>query len=490
MLDILFAFDNPERALLWRTRAANSLSLLVGGALALASAFLLVKQSWILAIPIAMLIPVGILFLRYPFAAVALYLLLFPLVVETPFAAVRPIQWILHRAMFPGAFVLIALGIRFGLIRKKPLRLGAAELFMFLYLLLSIVNILLMSEPPLRGLIRYYDRIIIPFSVYLFIRLFQPEEKDIKRLVGVALIAIVIQLIIGLLSWTNPGLLPEAWLGRLGERTTGSLGIPGIYTTTLIFLGLLVLQYALQTRSFLWRIAGLATLTLVSLGVLFTFSRGSWLGAIVVLAGLTLLYPRTLLRLLLVLSFLLALLGGTVFNDELAFAYQRLTKEETAQGRIVGGAATLRLIQQRPFFGWGYGNHERYDEQFRTRVFGIPIRNEQTSHHTYLLIAAEMGLVGLFLYMLPAAWWLYRSIRVWSRLPRDGFSGRTWLSMLWLVLIAHFIIGNFTEMIFSFYFSTTMWWFILGLIAVIVTRAKRQAHEPALATVGLSRLLG
>ena len=42
--------------------------------------------------------------------------------------------------------------------------------------------------------------------------------------------------------------------------------------------------------------------------------------------------------------------------------------------------------------------------------------------------------------------------------------------MLWLVLASHFVIGNFTDMIYSYYFSTTMWWMVLGLIATLASR--------------------
>jgi O-antigen ligase len=208
----------------------------------------------------------------------------------------------------------------------------------------------------------------------------------------------------------------------------------------------------------------------VMFAVFFSFSRGSWLGALAVVAGLGFLYPRIISRVVLISTLILILLGSTIFVDEVLFAAERLTTERTAGARIVGNAATIRLIQERPLFGWGYGNHELYDEQFRERIWDIPVRRDITSHHTYLLVASEMGLVGLSLYLLPAGWWLVQSARVWAHLPRSGFRGRSWLLMLWLGLLNFFIIANFTDIIYSYYFPTALWWLSLGLIANLVSQ--------------------
>lgn len=453
----------------------DGLAFGLGLGMAALAAIVVAREQWLFVVPLVLAVPAAILFLRHPIAAVATWLLIFPLVVQTP-AGTRQLQWILHRAMIPGALALLLLARSVRLRAGRPLRPSLAEASMLLYLLLSIVNILFMSEQPERMLVHYYDRIIVPFFMYGLIRALGPEPADLRRLVAVALVAMVIQLIIGLLSWTIPGLLPSAWLGRVGARTTGSLGIPGVYTNTLFFLVLLLLQYGLQSGSRRIITGMVALFAMVILATFFSFSRGSWLGGLAVITGLGFLYPRVIGRVTIVLTLLLAVLGSTIFADEVMFAAERLTTERTANARLVGNVASIRLIEQKPLFGWGYGNHELYDEQFRSRVFDIPVRNEQTSHHTYLLIAAEMGLVGLFLYLLPAGWWLYRSIRVWKVLPREGFWGRSWLVMLWLVLLNHFIIANFTDIIYSYYFSTTLWWLTLALIANLATRA-REAEQ-------------
>jgi O-antigen ligase len=133
------------------------------------------------------------------------------------------------------------------------------------------------------------------------------------------------------------------------------------------------------------------------------------------------------------------------------------------------------MIAEKPLFGWGYNQHEKYDEQFRDRVLNVARNREHSSHNTYLLITAEMGLVGLVLYLLPALIWLVRSVSASRHLPWTGYPSRAILVMLWLLLADHFIVGNFTDMIQSTLFNTAMWWLTLGLIANINDAARSQA---------------
>ena len=147
------------------------------------------------------------------------------------------------------------------------------------------------------------------------------------------------------------------------------------------------------------------------------------------------------------------------------FAEERLLTETTAEGRVIGGAASFRMIEEKPIFGWGYGNHELYDEKFRDRVLGLVDGSEQSSHNTYLLIAAEMGIPGLILYFLPTGLLFYMTVKRWRYLPDKAIWSRPLVAMLWLLIVDHALVGLFTDMIQSNFFNTTIWWMALGLIA-------------------------
>jgi O-antigen ligase len=126
------------------------------------------------------------------------------------------------------------------------------------------------------------------------------------------------------------------------------------------------------------------------------------------------------------------------------------------------------MIKIKPFFGWGYDNFDRYSQQFHTRVGESVIgRYYVSSHNTYLTILVELGLVGFFFYLFPFGWWLLLTIRVWPRLPREGFWSRSLLAVLWLAVGAHIIPSNFLDMAYS-PFGLTLWWLELALIADMI----------------------
>ncbi len=443
--------------------------LLVALLLGFAAALAVTSSRPIAVIPLLGLIPAAILFSRHPFAAVLLWIALFPFFVREPSVAGRVVYWLLHRTMIPGALVVVILSSWLGERWRGQVRFGRAELAMLLFLLLTATSILLLGQNPLRSYIRFYDRIFVPFCMYWLIRLIGPGERELRQLTWAGLITLLTQAAIGITSWFVPGLLPAQWLGEEGERTVGTFGNPAVYTSTLIFLGLLLLHYAMQQRSGRLRLALASTFGLVAFCVFLSFSRGSWLGGLVVLAGLLFVYPRAVggvMTALLVAALALASLG--VLSNQLDFASQRLSNQQTGEDRIIGDIASIRMIRARPLLGWGYDNYDLYNSQFKTSVGSIANHSTTTSHNTYLTLMAEQGVGALLLYVAPALWWLRLSLKVRLRLPRQGLYSRGLLALLWLLMLNHFIVSNFMDMIRFNMFGTTVWWMALALIANLV----------------------
>lgn len=467
---------------IWKVRILHGLlPLLIGLGLGAFMAFLINREAWHFLIAAILFVPAAMLLNRYPFAAILIWILVFPFFVETPTSAGRYIFWILHRALIPATLGFVILTNRFWNRKKHELiRPGPAEMAMVIFLLLVVLNILLFSTDTTRNLYHLYDHVFIPFCMYWLVRLTAPKEEDWKRLCWVAFFGLVIQTTIGLLAWFSPEVLPAQWLGRQGSRTTGTLGNPAVYSTTLVFLSLLLFQQAMQSGSGKLRALLYFLITLGFFGVFLTFSRGSWLAGGVVLLGLLILYPKASLRLMVIMAVLALILGTNLLADEVSWASKRLNAGETAEGRIILFNTGLRMIEAKPLFGWGYGNYDRYDNQFKTAVGEIVVRSDSTSHNTYLTIMAEFGLIAFLFYVLPFVYWLMQSIKVWGRLPQYGIWSRRTLSLLWLVIIAHIVVSNFMDMIRFHEFGTTIWWLTLGLIANLVHPFINNAERRAL----------
>ena len=464
-------FGNKGGGYFWQARfLPRWLPLLLGVVMGISSAVLIVNDSTHLAIVLCLIIPVGILFIRYPFVSVLIWLLLMPFFAKEGSAAGRVVFWMIHRSLIPGTIILVFLLHWIGVKRKKRLvDLNIPDLALFALMGLILVSIELFSRDP-RAYYKFYDRWLVPICMYWLIKVTVPGRKDLKRLLWVAFFTVIFQCVISLLSVFAPGLVPLDWHSNYqgGIRTEGTLGNVAVYTSTIIFLSTLLLQYGLNSQSRWTRTAVLLTFALVGFCVFFSFSRGSWLGGLLVLTGLLIIYPKEIGRVAIILVVLVVILSGSILSSYVAWGHERLFgqhSQQTADDRMIANYASWRMIEAKPWLGWGFESRGYYSLDFtRTRVGNVAASYKVSSHNTYLTSAVELGLVGLFLSLFPAAWWLILTFKKWRQLPKSGFWSRRLLVVFWLAMLHFFVVTNFMEM--SIHpFGLTLWWLELGLIA-------------------------
>jgi putative inorganic carbon (HCO3(-)) transporter len=452
--------------------------LLLGLTLAIAAGVAVAAGAPEIGVAIALAIPAGTLVLRDPWLAVLAWLVIMPFFVQTADASVPPPVWLIHRLLVLG-MVVVALVYRMLGLSRSHFRLSLTDLAIVIFLVLGYTNIVLLSGNPVRMSVAFYDSFVVPICMYWLVRLIEPRDEEFRQLVPIMVALVLFQAAIGLLSWVAPGVLPDPWLGRAGERTVGTLGGPGPYTVTLVFGSLIVLRRAIAVRDSLNRTLLLAVVAAGFYGVLLSFSRGSWLGGAVVVAGVFILHKRLSLQFLALSALIALVLAAGPLSNEFGFAAERLGVESTAESRLITDNAAIRMIQARTLLGFGYGNFEKYDEQYKERIGDIPV-DPGSAHHAYLALAAENGLPALLLYMFPAAWLLLLTFRRWWQVPRTGLMNRGLLVFLWLVIADEFIVSSFMDMLHASPWGTTLWWISLGLIHVILTRASLPvAAKPA-----------
>jgi putative inorganic carbon (HCO3(-)) transporter len=453
---------------LWKTSYPKWLPLILGLALGPVIAYLIVTDRWIFAVGLLLLVPLLILWITYPVATAAVWLLVMPFFVASPGISGLYVFWVFHRALVPLGLGVVLLSYLLRMKRYKAVRLGPAELSMAIFALLVPASILLFQPEAPRLFSKYYDRMLIPFIMYLLLRLTAPRERDMRGFLIAAAVVVLGQSIIGILSWFAPQVLPSLWLNLQGRRTTGSLGQPAVYTAALIFGIVFLYQTAMHRKPSIARLMLLLISGVGAICVFLSFSRGSWLGGIVVAFGLLVMFPKPTLRMAVIILVLMAFLGTSLLSDQLALASDRLETTRTIDSRIVLTDAMVTMVKSKPFFGWGYENLDYHIRSFLRRVGSSTYtRVDLTSHNTYLTIMTEMGLVGLFLYIFPAIWWLVLTIKVLPRMPKTGFQSRSFLIGLWLIIVNQIIVSSFIDMRF-FPFGLTLWWMTLGLIAAIV----------------------
>lgn len=455
---------------------------LLAAAAGVVAAYLVGSGYWYLALGAVLAVPGWILLHRHPMAVITVWLVLVPFVVVTASGSTRKVFWLLHRVLPLVALLVIVLAAVVGIRRMKLPRLGLPELMMAGYVIATFVSIAYTAPSPVATAYVLYDTVVIPMCLYMIVRLVEPGERSLKYLIPAILFLLVSQALIGIVSWTAPGLLPAEWGGKIGQRTAGSLRSEQVFGVTMLF-GTLYLLHAGATlcRGVVTRTATIALVAFGGIMTFLTFSRAIWIAGGLALGGAMLYYRRFLKQMLLVaVAILFAVFASGLLTQQLDFAQQRLdseASEESALSRLPIVLASVRMFEAKPVTGWGYENFDRFDREFQGRVGDLVYaEKDHASHNLYLTLLAEQGLVGAILFLGPALVWLVRTVRYYRYLPRSGLVSRGFVVAMWLVLLAHFVSNNFSRM--QVPFGLGMWWLTLGLIASVVARysPKRKAE--------------
>ena len=220
------------------------------------------------------------------------------------------------------------------------------------------------------------------------------------------------------------------------------------------------------------------TLVMAVLCLLFTYSRGAFLGIIPslgVLTGMLLFYLRREERrryrrqlVLLTLLVLIPLALTLALDERLAERASSATKLETDvtvsnQARLVIWQGTWEMFQAKPLFGWGLGTFAIHFPQFRSSDHS----RRGVSHHTqhahceYLEVAAELGVVGLVGFLLV----LVLAFRQVHRALRTQESVKTRLLLIGCTCgILASLLHNLVSVNLRWTEPALTFWFVLGLM--------------------------
>lgn len=446
------------------------------------SAVLLARGKWLIVLLLLAAVPMLLLVQRFPLVVMSLWLLIVPFMTDIGDGGrLKLIYWAVHRMLPLAALAVLLISYVTKTGHRRLGRLGWAEMFMLGYLVISVLSILYTSGNPDVDLRHLYDRVAVPMFLYLLVRLVRPRTEALKALSYILLFILVTQAGVGLASWIAPGIVPDRFLGRIGERTTGTLGHANVFGIVALAAGALFLHVSRYVDD--WRKkAGIPVFLLAVAMAILSFSRASWLAAVVVVIGVAYVYPRVVARVLLVATLAAGVLVSTVGNAWVGeYLEERLysaQSERSALSRLPVVYASLRMIEAKPLTGWGYGRFDEFDYEFQSRVGDLFVpEKDHSSHNLFLTIGAEQGLIGLAAYLLPAVYWLLRTPRAMKRLRLGGMLGGSLLIILWAAVAGHMVVTNFSNMKSTF--GLGIWWLSLALIGNVVTHASSITDSPS-----------
>ncbi|MCS7006881.1 MAG: O-antigen ligase family protein [Thermoleophilia bacterium] len=250
-------------------------------------------------------------------------------------------------------------------------------------------------------------------------------------------------------------------------RVTSLFKDPSLYGRYLV-VPIVVLLVALlfrRGRTIEW-VALTGLVGLLFWGLFYSYSQSSFVALFVTAFALALVGASTSIRVALVACALAATLAAAAFAAQ---AIEGRSAREVTSGRSRLVEVTLEAFVARPLIGVGIGGQPRASTELSGR--GSPARN--ASHTTPLTVLADLGVVGiaLYLWLLAAAAWALRLVA-----RRDRLLGLGLAAVLGALLVHSLLYAGF--------FEDPLTWGALGLAAAALASPAPSSREHRQATLG------
>lgn len=175
-------------------------------------------------------------------------------------------------------------------------------------------------------------------------------------------------------------------------RVTSLFGDPSLYGRHLV-LGLGILLVALAMRR-INTLLGVALIVLLWAGLYFSYSQSSMIALLAVTLAIAAVTGGRRVRRLVLGGILLLLMACAGFVASIEIRGESLRRETSDRTQRIED--TLRVVREHPVLGVGIGGQPRASRRLSGRDRPTPVF---VSHTTPLTVAAELGAVGLALYV-------------------------------------------------------------------------------------------
>jgi O-antigen ligase len=206
----------------------------------------------------------------------------------------------------------------------------------------------------------------------------------------------------------------------------------------------------------------MGSLAVMTLALFFTFSRSAWLAIILSFAGVMLWLRRRgnasqrqiFYSLLVIMAVIVAIFGTTLSGAlEARLVGEQRLEVESIRLRVTFAQQAMTVIQNTRGLGTGIGN-------YTLGVYGFvndnwPFWYYQPVHNIYFLVLAEVGILGLGLFLAAILSLLRAALRQLKSLETLFLS---------LGLCSLLIIGMVDHYTWTLYFGILTFWLVIGLM--------------------------
>ncbi len=243
------------------------------------------------------------------------------------------------------------------------------------------------------------------------------------------------------------------------------------------------------------RIAALVFFIVFSMGILFSYSRASWISLFIAFGGFVILAMRIKFRMLLA-GMVLLVAGLFVFQTEITQRLQRNTQESSGEfseharsisnitsdasnlERINRWRAAYRMFEERPVLGWGPGTYQFVYAPFQRSedytIITTHFGDQGNAHSEYIGPLSESGMPGMLSVLLLSLAVIATGVRLYKKAPtRELRLIALGITLGLITYLSHGLLNNFLDTDEA---SVLFWSMLAMLVAMDVF------HKPAATT--------
>lgn len=332
-------------------------------------------------------------------------------------------------ARFFVGLLIVAIFVRWALLGERPNDWQVPALLLFLYGFVGFLSLAYAqhAEPVLDTLNAYIKDAVIALVVVVLLKRGPAFHQVIWTLLAIGIFLgslSVFQYLTG--SFTeNFGGFANAELRNIsgginGYRLTGPIRDGNFFAQIMVVLVPIAIERMLHEKKLVLKLlAGIAG-ALSILTIVFTFSRGSFLAVVVVLAALFFMYPPRPFQLAGLIALGIVILGfiPATYYDRILTLEDLLPNQSggvdvrtdnSIQGRASQNLTGWEMFKQHPLLGIGLENFPYLYPQYSKEIGLAPDASNRSLHNLYLQVATETGVVGLSVF-LALIWYAFRCV--------------------------------------------------------------------------------
>ncbi|MEW6088373.1 MAG: O-antigen ligase family protein [bacterium] len=370
--------------------------------------------------------------------------------------------------------ILVA-AILFWFIRKaidKEIKFQKTDLdFPVLIYLITFISASIFSSQPKVSFLYFRDFLLHIGMAYLLINNIDNKNK-LEAILFILIIAVLYSVSRGIyhhikmqLSYWNRNYYSFGGRAEFGAVTV--LLIPILIS--------FLMNYRKKTAASIFFILGLIILIM---GLIISYSRGSWIGFTGVFLFLIILNNRVLknwkffLLILLTVVLLYLILPASIKTRIISIAN---FKQDSIGDRLPTWGSSLKMIKDFPFFGTGPGTYDVVVQKYK----GVEVKEEWPrgwhAHNIFLHIAPENGIIGLVSFLIIIVISFRKCFELRNKI--EDIKLKNLLDGIMLSLVGYFFCSQ-TTIFFANHNKnekiSMFLWFNIALIFIIENIVKKQ----------------